>query len=41
MNTDVMFSSKTCEWETPIEFFKKLAPCANRHRMVARLLYEG
>lgn len=24
MNTNVMFSSKTCEWETPIEFFKKL-----------------
>lgn len=23
MNTDVMFSSKTCEWETPIEFFEK------------------
>lgn len=109
MNTDVMFSSKTCEWETPVEFFKEydakyhftldvcatkenakcekfftreddalsresngvcwmnppygreigkwvkkafetalrggdsrlLAPCANRYRMVARLLYEG
>lgn len=24
MNTDVMFSSKSCEWETPIDFFKKL-----------------
>lgn len=24
MNTEAMFSSKTCEWETPIEFFKAL-----------------
>lgn len=24
MNTEAMFSSKTCEWETPIEFFKEL-----------------
>lgn len=24
MNTTAMFSSKTCEWETPIEFFKEL-----------------
>lgn len=24
MNTDVMFSSKSCEWETPIELFERL-----------------
>lgn len=24
MNTEAMFSSKTCEWATPIEFFKEL-----------------
>lgn len=24
MKTEAMFSSKTCEWETPIEFFKEL-----------------
>lgn len=24
MNTETMFSSKTCEWETPIEFFQEL-----------------
>lgn len=24
MNTNVMFSSKTCEWETPLDFFKAL-----------------
>ena len=24
MKTETMFSSKTCEWETPIEFFNKL-----------------
>lgn len=24
MNTTAMFSSKTCEWETPIKFFKEL-----------------
>lgn len=24
MNTETMFSSKTCEWATPIEFFKEL-----------------
>ena len=37
MNTDLMFSSKTDEWETPDEFFEKLNnefcfdldPCAN------------
>ena len=23
MNTEVMFSSKTCEWATPIEFFEE------------------
>lgn len=24
MNTEVMFSSATCEWETPLDFFQKL-----------------
>lgn len=24
MNTDVMFSSKTPEWETPLDFFRTL-----------------
>lgn len=39
MNTDVMFSSKTDEWATPIDFYNKLNeefhfdldPCANEY----------
>lgn len=35
MNTETMFSSKTCEWETPIvmtQFFKVFNSLSARHK---------